>query len=112
MVKVNPSDDSIGSFLMLTKSDRLMGKTRCLFRSGSGRVLWGAAFIYLFSIIALNVFAQGIGSRSNLSQGQIISQAAEEIQAIADDILAEYVSKNIPLETINIIGKNPPTGPM
>jgi len=102
MVRVSPSDDSDGPFMMLTKSGRLMGKVRCFFTSGSGRVLWGVAFVYLFLISATYVFAQGFGSGSNLNKEQMISQAAEEIQTISDDILAEYVSKNIPLETRDI----------
>ena len=102
MARVNPSDDSDGPFMMLTRSGRLMGKVRCFFTLGNGRVLWGVAFIYLFSISATDVFSQGFGSRSNLSQEQRVSKAAEDVKTISEEILGEYVSKNISLEAIDI----------
>jgi len=102
MVRVNPSEESIGPFVKLTQSDRLMGKMCYLFRLERGRVLWGVAFLYLFSINVGTVLSQGAGGRGNLSQEQMISQAAEDVRVIADDILSEYVSKSIPLETIDI----------
>jgi len=98
MVKVKPNGDSMCPFMMPARLVRLMVmKKRCFIKLKGGCFLWGAAFIYLFPFSATHVFAQG-----NVSQEQMISRAAEEVQKISDHILEGYVSKNIPLVALDI----------